>query len=123
MAAAQKKNMKKYLAVFLGTEAAMKRFEKLPLKTRRELEEKGMQAWGQWVKKNSKSIVDLGAPLGTTKHVDRKGTRNASNQLAAYTVVQASSHAAAAKLFKNHPHFMIFPGDSVEIMECLPVPL
>jgi len=29
---------------------------------------------------------------------------------------------AAARLFVNHPHFTILPGDSVEIMECLPMP-
>jgi hypothetical protein len=44
------------------------------------------------------------------------------NNLAAYVVVQAESHAAAAKMFENHPHFTIFPGDSIEIMECLPIP-
>ena len=39
-----------------------------------------------------------------------------------YVIVQAESHEAAARLFENHPHFAIFPGDSVEIMECLPLP-
>ena len=29
---------------------------------------------------------------------------------------------AAAKLFENHPHFTIFPGESVEIMPVLPIP-
>jgi hypothetical protein len=29
---------------------------------------------------------------------------------------------AAARMFEMHPHFAIFPGDSVEIMECLPIP-
>lgn len=42
--------------------------------------------------------------------------------MGAYTVVQADSHEAAAKLFENHPHFMIFPGDAVEVMERLPIP-
>jgi len=42
--------------------------------------------------------------------------------MTAYTIVQAESHEAAAELFASHPHFMIFPGDSVEIMECLPIP-
>jgi len=42
--------------------------------------------------------------------------------MAAYVIVQAESHEAAAKLFENHPHFTIFPGDAVEIMECLPLP-
>jgi hypothetical protein len=37
-------------------------------------------------------------------------------------VVLAESHEGAAKLFLNHPHFMIFPGDPVEIKECLPIP-
>jgi hypothetical protein len=31
-------------------------------------------------------------------------------------------HEAAAKLFENHPHFVIFPGESVEIMPVLPIP-
>jgi hypothetical protein len=39
-----------------------------------------------------------------------------------YTVVRADSHEAAAKLFENHPHFTIFPGESVEIMPVLPMP-
>ena len=34
----------------------------------------------------------------------------------------SESHEAAAELFANHPHFMIFPGQSVEVMECLPIP-
>jgi len=37
-------------------------------------------------------------------------------------VVQAETHEAAAKLFLNHPHFSIFPGDSIEVMENLPIP-
>ena len=44
------------------------------------------------------------------------------NEITAYTIVQAESHEAAAELFANHAHFMIFPGQSVEIMECLPLP-
>ena len=42
--------------------------------------------------------------------------------IAGYVVVEAPTHEAAAQLFENHPHFAIFPGDSVEIMECLPIP-
>jgi hypothetical protein len=42
--------------------------------------------------------------------------------MGAYTVVQADSQEAAAKLFQNHPHFTMFPGEGVEVMECLPMP-
>ena len=39
-----------------------------------------------------------------------------------YVIVQAESHEAAAKMFEKHPHFTIFPGEAVEIMECLSDP-
>ena len=42
--------------------------------------------------------------------------------MGAFTVVRAASHEAAAKLFEDHPHFSIFPGESIEIMPVLPIP-
>jgi hypothetical protein len=42
--------------------------------------------------------------------------------LGAWTVVEAQSLEDAAKLFVNHPHFTIFPGEAVEVMECLKIP-
>jgi hypothetical protein len=41
---------------------------------------------------------------------------------AAFTVARARLYEEAAMMFEGHPHFMIFPGDSVPIMECLPLP-
>jgi hypothetical protein len=57
-----------------------------------------------------------------TKKVTPGGIADISNEMGAYTVVRADSHEAAAKLFENHPHFAIFPGESVEIMPVLPIP-
>jgi hypothetical protein len=37
-------------------------------------------------------------------------------------VIEAETHEAAARHFRNHPHFTIFPGDAVEIMEIMPIP-
>jgi hypothetical protein len=45
-----------------------------------------------------------------------------SNHLAGFTVVRADSHAAAARLFDMHPHFSMFPGDSVEVMPVMAIP-
>ena len=118
----KKKQKKTFLAIYLGTSAGMKKWEKLPAKVRHERESAGMHAWMTWFVKNEKSIAYDGGPLGSTKRINRKGISNISNEMGAFTIVQAKSHAAAAKLFKNHPHFTIFPGDSVEIMECLPIP-
>ena len=75
-----------------------------------------------WGTANKTAIVDQGAPLGKTKRTAAQGVSDIRNAIAGYTIVQAESHEAAAKLFLNHPHFTIFPGDAVEIMECLPLP-
>jgi len=39
-----------------------------------------------------------------------------------YVVVEAESIDAAAKLFANHPHFTIFPGDAVDTMPFVTAP-
>lgn len=114
--------MKKFLAIYLGTTASMAKWQDLSEAARQEKEAAGMKAWGAWAEKHSQSILEMGAPLGKTKHVDPKGVSDIRNAMTAYTVVQAESHEAAAKMFLDHPHFMIFPGDAVEIMECLPLP-
>ena len=56
------------------------------------------------------------------RKVTQRGIDDVSNEMGAFTVVRADSHEAAAKLFYNHPHFSIFPGDAVEIMPVLPIP-
>jgi len=81
-----------------------------------------MEAWMKWGTDNKMAIVDNGSPLGKTKRVDKTGITDVRNELGAYTVVEAESHEAAAKMFLNHPHFTFFPGESIEIMECLPIP-
>ncbi len=87
--------MKKFLAKYLGSASAIA---------------------------NEKVIVDQGSPLGKTKRISAQGVSDTRNEIAAYTIIEAESHEAAAKMFENHPHFMIFPGHSVEVMECLPMP-
>jgi hypothetical protein len=114
--------MKTFVAIYLGSEAASARWEALDEPTRTKREQAGMKGWHQWAADHAHSIVSMGAPLGKTKRVDARGIIDTKNVLAAYTVVQAESHEAAARLFLDHPHFMLFPGDSVEIMECLPIP-
>ncbi|MGH8316492.1 MAG: hypothetical protein ACREUL_00745 [Steroidobacteraceae bacterium] len=113
-----------YLAVFLGTKTGPRRtaWDALPESDRRAKEREGMAAWKAWVEKHHDSIVGMGGPLGKTKKVTQRGSEDTSNHMAAFTLVRADSHEAAARLFENHPHFSIFPGDAVEIMPVLPIP-
>ena len=113
-----------YLAVFLGSKTSARRiaWDAMPGDERRAREQEGIAAWHGWVEKHQAAIVSMGGPLGKTKSVSQLGIVDTSNQLSAFTVVRAESHEAAARLFVNHPHFAIFPGDSVEIMPVMPIP-
>lgn len=114
---------KKFLAVYLGTPAsADSKWAGLSEADKNQRTEDGMKAWGAWAHKYAGMIKDLGAPLGKTKLVNEKGVSDTKNALTAYSLIEADSHEEAAKIFLNHPHFKIFPGDSVEIVECLPMP-
>jgi hypothetical protein len=113
-----------YLAIFLGSKNSPKwaAWNALPEADRKSKERDGMAAWKAWVEKHQAVIVSMGGPLGKTKKVGPGGISDSSNELGAFTVVRAESHEAAAKLFENHPHFSIFPGERVEIMPVLPIP-
>lgn len=114
--------MKKFVAVFMGNAHSIEKWNAMEENSRKEKEKQGISAWYSWVEKNKKNIVEMGCPLGKTKSVNERGVAEFKNEITAYTVVQAESHDAAAKLFINHPHFSIFPGDRIEVMECLDIP-
>jgi hypothetical protein len=108
--------MKKFLALYTGSPGA----------TPADLDEatiaKGMAAWSGWMADHAADIVDTGGPLGKTKQASKAGLADTRNKVAGYVIVQAETHDDAVKLFEGHPHFSIFPGESVEVMEVLPVP-
>jgi hypothetical protein len=114
--------MKQFLAIYTGTPASMAKWNAMPEPELKQRQAEGIKAWHAWVEKNKASIVEMGGPLGRTKSISPEGITDIRNSMAAFTVVQADSHEAAAKLFENHPHFTVFPGEAVEVMECLPVP-
>ena len=113
-----------YLAVFLGSKTSPRReaWMALPEAERRAKEQEGMAAWKAWVEEHHAAISAMGGPLGKTKQVTERGIQDVSNEMAAFVIVRAESHEAAAKLFQRHPHFTIFPGEAVEIMPVLAIP-
>lgn len=109
--------MTQFLAVYTGSADGAARTA-----LSEEVVARGMAAWGAWMNANAARIVDAGGPLGKTKQVSRDGIADIRNSLTGYVVIEAASHDEAARLFEGHPHFIIFPGHSVEIMERLPIP-
>jgi hypothetical protein len=107
--------MAKFMAIYTGAPGARTQPDEATIA-------KGMQAWSEWMAHHASRIVDAGGPLGKTKKVSAAGIADIQNNIAAYVVVEAEDHEAAARMFEGHPHFAIFPGDGVEVMPCLPVP-
>jgi hypothetical protein len=116
--------MKNFLAIYLGSQNSRQQTEwqSLDEATRQKRIGEGMKAWGDWMTKHKDVVVVEGGPLGKTKRTSHAGVADVKNEMAGFIVIRAESHDAAAKLFLNHPHFSIFPGESVEIMEVMPIP-
>jgi|SRR5262245_54943516 len=114
--------MKTFLAIYLGTPAQRAAWDKLDEATRQARMAQGMKAWHDWQNRHKDVIAVDGGPLGKTKRASTSGIADIKNSMTGFVVVQAETHDAAARMFEGHPHFTIFPGDSVEIMEVLPIP-
>jgi hypothetical protein len=111
--------MKKFLVLYMAKPAE---FAKVMKNSTPEQQKKDMDAWMKWMGDHSASLADGGAPLGKTKRVDAKGTSDTKNGIGGYSIVQAKTANAAAKLFgKKHPHFKI-PGAWIEIVEFVQLP-
>ena len=112
-----------FLAVFTGSKTSprMQAWMAMPEAERKAKEMEGFMGWKGWVETHKDAIVYMGGPLGKTKRVTGGATEDISNQMSAFIVLSADSHEAAAKLFENHPHFAIFPGDGVEVMPVMAV--
>ncbi|HUN26674.1 MAG TPA: hypothetical protein VMU67_10225 [Steroidobacteraceae bacterium] len=112
------------MAIYTGspTSASRIQWDQLDAAERNRRQAAGIKAWQEWGARHRAEIEDGGGPLGKTQRVSREGTADIRNHMAGFVIVRAESQEAAARLFDDHPHFSVFPGDGVEIMECLPVP-
>ncbi len=110
--------MKKFVCLYMGSSN--------PERSAADLSKndvaKGLAAWTKWMSDHAKSVVDAGGPLGKTLKTSKSGVSKVSNRIGGYVIIQAESQEEAAKMFEGHPHFSIFPGEGVEVMEVLPVP-
>jgi hypothetical protein len=116
--------MKNFLAIYTGSATSAERaaWDRLSEDERQRRQAEGMRSWKAWAERHGAAIVEGGGPLGRTKRITASGISDIRNNMAAYVIVRAESQEAAARLFERHPHFSIFPGDGVEVMECLPIP-
>jgi hypothetical protein len=113
--------MKRFFALFQIPTAVMDEWKKNTKPDEmKAASEKMMGEWQSWLKRHDKALVERGAPLGKTKRVTADGISDFRNDLNWYSIVEAESHEAAAKIFADHPHLQI-PKASVEVMEIPPM--
>ena len=111
--------MKKFMVLYMAQGAA---FEEMMKNSTPEQQKQGMDAWMKWMGAHKASLVDGGAPLGKTKRVDLKGASDTTNAVCGYSIAQAESADAAAKMFgKDQPHLQM-PGAWIEIIEVMQLP-
>jgi len=111
--------MKEFMVLYMAPGAAYEAGRK---NCTPEQQRESMDAWIAWMDGHEKSILDGGAPLGRTVRVDATGVSDTKNEVGGYSIVEAESHEAAAKLFgHDHPHLQM-PGAWIEIVEIMDIP-
>ena len=110
--------MKKFMILYLSPVSAREQMANASP----EQMQAGMREWLNWREKTGKAIVDLGAPLASGKHIEAGKVTGGNLTVTGYSIVQANSIDEAVKLFKEHPHFKMPGGASIEVLEFVPMP-
>ena len=111
--------MKKFMVLYMAKAADFEKMmkESTPEQRRRACRG-GSNGWATIKSRSSTAVPRLARP----SRVDAGGVTDTKNGIGGYSIVQAESAEAAAKLFgKEHPHLQM-PGFWIEVMEIMPVP-
>src|SRR3989338_4131505 len=96
--------MEKFLVLFNAPSAAMQEMMKTATP---EQMKAGMEEWKHWMEGHQASFADMGAPLGKNLRITANGTEQVSNEVGGYSIIQAESAEAVAKLLEGMPHFQV----------------
>lgn len=108
--------MPRFLAVYTMQPEDLAAFRRLTKEEQDAIDAVGVKEWAAWEERNAASIRDRGGMVGKTMRVSRDGIAKAVNPFCGYIVVEAETVEAAARLFEDHPHITVFPGDGVDVM-------
>lgn len=106
--------MSKFLVLYMAPAESMKTWMAQPEEVRKADEAKMKGDWDAWMVINGSKLLES-AGAGKTKRVTADGVSDASNEIMLFSMVEADSADAAAKIFEGHPHFGI-PGAWIDVM-------
>lgn len=113
--------MAKFLVTYLAPARVIDEWKKTEPEKRKAAEEKMQSEWKKWMSDHAKAFADVGAGVGKTKRVTAQDASDTRNDIMLYSIIEAASHEAAARLFVDHPHLQI-PESSIEVMAINPLP-
>jgi len=87
---------------------------KLPEEVRKAQEKDLTEKWSAWSAAHNSAIKETGG-AGKTKRVTESGIEDTKNDIMMYSIVEADSPEAAAKVFEANPHLTI-PGAWIDVM-------
>ncbi len=108
--------MPRFLAVYMMKPEDLASFRRLSKIEQDAVGVEGVAQWKAWESRNAAVILDRGGMVGKTMRVTENGIAEAENSFCGYLVVEAETACAAARLFQDHPHITVFPGDGIDIM-------
>jgi hypothetical protein len=108
--------MPRFVAVYTMKPEDLAAFRALPKSEQEAVDNVGLKAWEAWSKRNAAAIVATDVMVGKTWRVTKSAIKEAQNQIAGFVIVEAADIAAAADLFRDHPHITVFPGDGIDVM-------
>lgn len=109
--------MGKFLAIYNGAADESKKGQ---LSEAEQLE--FLSAWARWAQANQQALVDPGAPLYMKKRVTSGGVTDFTDFRTGYSIVVADTHDEAVRIFADHPHLALTDGNSIDVLECPPLP-
>jgi hypothetical protein len=108
--------MPRFLAIYTMRPEDLARFRAMPKSEQDAVDAAGVPQWTEWERRNAAALTERGGMVGKTLRVTKAGTAPATNSICGYLVVEAETIEAAARLFEDHPHIQVFPGDGIDIM-------
>ena len=105
--------MKKFVALYMAPVAGV---DQARQNMTPERAKEMTDGWRKWAKSHEKSFVDPGTPTGKNKRVSKGRVEDVRNEVTGFSVVQAETHAEAAKIFQDNPMLQM-PGAYIDVLE------
>ncbi|HEY0011080.1 MAG TPA: hypothetical protein VGB97_04230 [Candidatus Paceibacterota bacterium] len=113
--------MSQFLVLYTAPAAVIQEWMQTPEEERKAQTDQMQGEWQTWMGTHASAVITT-AGAGKNKRVTKDGVNDVTNDIMLYSIVEAESHEAAAKMFENHTHLQI-PQAAIEVMPVNELPM